>query len=61
MKRFKFLFRAYQSLKSLLDPAHEGDPYVRETEPSHFVEPKDQVFQSRMLGIKGILRGYKGV
>jgi len=38
MKKFLFLlYRAYQSLKILFDPAIEGDPYMKEEEPNIFI------------------------
>jgi hypothetical protein len=37
MKKFLFLlYRAYQSLKILFDPAMEGDPYMREEEEKSY-------------------------
>lgn len=51
---FNLIHKAYQGLKLLLDPAREGDPYVREIEPVHLANPKRPLFVSRRLGIKGI-------
>lgn len=51
---FQFLVRAYQGLRLLLDPAEEGDPYMKETERPYFVEPKGRFVLSRRLWVKGI-------